>query len=443
MPLRYISKKSTKLFTDEVSGDREFVLIFGDEVTTTGGQANDREEVIYRGRTGWVLSDHLMESHPLEVYIIDVGQGDATFIVTPQNRKILIDGGKGNEAFQFLVWKYRLDHPNPQPVTIDLLVVSHVDEDHLVGLVNIVQHPFIHVREIVHSGIAKFSSGFETILGNTVGVGANRILLTRHDQIQDLANLNLTSAMVAWRNAIEGEANVTYRAVDSSIAVIDVGDPQVTLRVLGPRLEREPASGQMGFKWFGSTANTVNGHSVVLRLDYQNARLLFPGDINKRGSNYLLDDQTVPPELDAHVFKAPHHGSHHFSGPFLQSVHPQITSISSGESPDHGHPRANFLGAVGKASRSPEPLIFSTELVALFEVDQDAAAPDADDDVDPTHPSMLGQARRRFKKRLNGIINIRTDGEKLYSARRVTASYQFVTYELPILPRDPVDNQPN
>jgi competence protein ComEC len=148
-----------------------------------------------------------------------------------------------------------------------------------------------------------------------------------------------------------------------------------------------------------------------------------------------MEDPSVEGELDSHVFKAPHHGSHEFAREFLEAVHPQISVISSGETPDHGHPRANFLGTVGHTSRSNQPLIFSTELVALFIVDADAAAPDADDDVDPTDPAMLGQARRRFKKRLNGLINVRTDGNRIYCARRVAAGYQFVTYDQPAAPR--------
>jgi hypothetical protein len=155
---------------------------------------------------------------------------------------------------------------------------------------------------------------------------------------------------------------------------------------------------------------------------------MLPGDLNSQGSRHLLADQQFVGEADAHVLKAPHHGSHEFHRPFLEAVNPQIAVVSSGETPDHGHPRANFLGTVGQICRSDEPLLFSTELVALFAVDPDAEAPDADDPVDPTDPAMLGQARRRFKKRLNGIINIRTDGNHLYAARRVAAGYQFVTY---------------
>ena len=67
MPIRYISTKSTYLYTDAETNDRELVLIFGDEVETTGQQENDRDEVRYRDRPGWVLSDRLMSEHPLEI----------------------------------------------------------------------------------------------------------------------------------------------------------------------------------------------------------------------------------------------------------------------------------------------------------------------------------------------------------------------------------------
>lgn len=37
----------------------------------------------------------------LKIYFIDVGQGDSTLIVTPKNKKILIDGGEGKQTYFF------------------------------------------------------------------------------------------------------------------------------------------------------------------------------------------------------------------------------------------------------------------------------------------------------------------------------------------------------
>jgi hypothetical protein len=360
-----------------------------------------------------------------------VGQGDSIFIVTPGRRTILVDGGRGDEAFQFLVWKYRLDVPGARTVNIDLLILSHADDDHIAGLVSIINHPLINVREIVHSGIAKYRAGVHTTsIGDTIGAGANRRLVTRHDQIGDLNRADLSDGLQNWFDAVvQEQANgMVYRAVDSTTGQINIGDPAVRLHVLGPRLDADPNHPNGGYRWLSSAGKTVNGHSVVIRLDVGNVRILLPGDINEGGAEHLMGAPGFAAEVDAHVFKAPHHGSHDFSDAFLAAVNPQITVVSSGETPDHGHPRANFLGAVGHRSRSDEPLLFSTELVALFTPDPVEATPDADLPVDPTNAAMLGQARRRFLKRLNGLINVRTDGQALYAARRVAASYQFVTY---------------
>ena len=68
----------------------------------------------------------------LKIYFIDVGQGDSTFIVTPKNKTILIDGG-GSVNFNYDVGKntllpYLLDRGFN---SIDFIVVSHFDNDHV------------------------------------------------------------------------------------------------------------------------------------------------------------------------------------------------------------------------------------------------------------------------------------------------------------------------
>lgn len=68
----------------------------------------------------------------LKIYFIDVGQGDSTFIVTPQNKTILIDGG-GSVNSDYDVGKntllpYLLDRGFN---SIDFIVVSHFDNDHV------------------------------------------------------------------------------------------------------------------------------------------------------------------------------------------------------------------------------------------------------------------------------------------------------------------------
>jgi len=108
-----------------------------------------------------------------------------------------------------------------------------------------------------------------------------------------------------------------------------------------------------------------------------------------------------------------------------------MTVVSSGDSPDHGHPRAVFLGSVAAASRSEEPLIFSTEIAATFVETGDELAgndPVSLDDVDFSTAGANATARKIFKQSLPGIINIRTDGRHLYAARRVKAGYWWEAY---------------
>ena len=424
MAIRYVTDKTTTMYKNPTGRGRHGILIFGDELRTTGSAANGRVPIEFRGRPGFVNALELGTEAPLEFYSIDVGQGDATFIVTPGRKKILIDGGLGRRALGFLIWRYRLDIPQ-NSVDIDLMVLTHADGDHLKGLTPIIQHPQIHVRTIVHNGIAIFSSGHGTKLGDLDATG--EFLLTRHDSLADLSSMaGLSSDLDAWRQAVAAEG-AAYRSVDSNTGGIDVNDPVINIEVLGPRREADGS-----YRWFNDPAHTINGHSVVLRLIYDWVSILLPGDLNIEGSKHLLADPVLASRMGAHILKCPHHGSREFHHLFLEAVRPQISTISSGDTPDHGHPRASFIGAVGRASRSPRPLVFSTELAATFVGDGATADPSegtAIDGLDFTKATGNETARKRFKLLLPGIINIRTDGRELYAARRVNASYQWEAYE--------------
>lgn len=146
-------------------------------------------------------------------------------------------------------------------------------------------------------------------------------------------------------------------------------------------------------------------------------------------------DPNLTARLDAHILKAPHHGSHEYTPAFLRAVNPQITTISSGEIPDHGHPRANFLGDVGRHSRSEHPLLYSTALSAVF---GKAAREEHQNTVDGLATSSRSDTeakRELFYKLLPGIINVRTDGTEIHAATRVQTGYWWVTY-YPVSPAD-------
>jgi len=433
MAVKYITGSSISLLFKSSSGSgREGELIFGDEVNVDASlpPVNKRVKVDARGKPGYILHDQLGDKPALEIYFIDVGQGDATFIVTPGRKKILIDGGINNRAFGFLAWKYRFDRGGP-PVDIDLLVLSHADGDHLNGLVPIIRHPRVNVRKIIHSGIAVFRKGaFRTALGDLDS--SKKYLLTRHDSLHDLDGLALSEKFEAWRQAVAAEG-MPYSAVDATTGLIDIGDPEIRLEVMGPRLDT--CGGRPAYPWFGDEGQTINGHSVVFKLTYGRVAVMFPGDLNAKGAVNLLKNAAIAPGLSAHVLKAPHHGSQDFYRPFLEAVRPQISVISSGDETDYGHPRAIFIGTIGQVSRSAQPLVFSTELAANFVEEKTekeergvVKKKEALETLDTQAPDADRKGRLLYKRRLHGMINVRTDGSFLYAARRIAGPAAWEDY---------------
>jgi len=436
MAIQFSSKKTQRFYfkrpskkNPNVMKEDSLVLIYGDELEAIPGTTHKgagHYKAIYRGREGalknYQSGKALMDERALETYFLDVGQGDAAFIVTPNNTKILVDGGITHSTAEFLIWKYRLDQAGNQ-LTIDHLFLSHADQDHVKGLIPILLHDKIKVKHIWHNGLGLFSSGFNKKLGTVI----NGILETHHDRLDELNGLDMTATFKKWTDAVRRQG-ANYRALDSSME-LDIGDPLVKLEIVGPRREADG-----NFKWLKSHSHTINGHSLMFRLVHNHVRFMFSGDANIQGGRHQMEEPGAALRFDSHVLKSPHHGSHEFHYPFLRAVRPLISVVSSGDSPDHGHPRASFLGALGRAGRSEHHLLFSTEIAATFGVDRkiQATPPEASNDMDDnlrySSSALNSEARARFIKKLSGIINVRSNGTELYAARRVTASYQWESY---------------
>ncbi len=429
---RYVTTKTARLYENKSGNKFHMVLIFGDEVEVNGATENGRRQAKFRGRIGWIKVAQVGTSPALQIFYLDVGQGDSAFIIAPNGKKILVDGGVDHRAIGFLIWLFRLDNPQ-NTLDIDLLVLSHADQDHIKGLVPIVSHPQIRVHEVVHNGIATFrsSAGYDQRSGDLDG----NHLVTWHDSLAELEPDELSNDFKKWRDAIVNANVPVYRVVDTESETIDINDAEIGIELLGPNYETLP-DGTAGLRWFKDHAHTINGHSIAFRLDHGDVRFLFSGDLNVEGSRYLLEIPGWREKLDAHVFKSPHHGSHEYYSPFFEAVRPQVSVVSSGDSPDHGHPRAEFLGALGLAGRTKTPLIFSTEIAATF-VDSGETLEEIDvelDDIDDFSSAESNVvARKLFKQSLPGIINVRSDGRNLYAARRVSAGYWWEAYG-PIAP---------
>jgi len=135
------------------SGGVKKKVLWGDyaEVNYVPGQAF-QEVLKCRGETGYIQTKDLQDNRILEVNFIDVGQGDGCFIVTPDDKFILIDAGMGDEMYRFLSWRFNLLR-NKFVVPIEYLIISHPDTDHYNGFRRIINSPRFKIKTIYHNGI--------------------------------------------------------------------------------------------------------------------------------------------------------------------------------------------------------------------------------------------------------------------------------------------------
>jgi len=191
--------------------------------------------------------------------------------------------------------------------------------------------------------------------------------------------------------------------------------------VLGPATEE--VDGASALRYFQGPkggllpSETINGHSIVLKLTYGNVHVLFGADLNAESEASLLARASEAGiSLAAEILKVPHHGSADFDPRMLKAVSPTVSVISSGDeevSTEYIHPRAGLVGALGKYSNPAveKPLIYVTEMVAFFERIGRASITrlDAKEKKDK-EPFEITNA---YNKTAFGIVHIRTDGKRV------------------------------
>lgn len=96
----------------------------------------------------------------LSIHFIDVNQGDSTFIVTPNGKSILIDGGE----MHILVGKnillpYVLDRGYTK---IDVVIISHTDLDHCDGIIYLMEK--IKIKTVIMGKQYEESDNYKKII---------------------------------------------------------------------------------------------------------------------------------------------------------------------------------------------------------------------------------------------------------------------------------------
>lgn len=419
--------------------DRRVALIWGDcvQVIARGG---DMCQVRARDYYGEVPADHLVESPLLEVYFIDVGQGDGVLVRTPDRRHLLVDGGlertkqhTGKNAADFVDWKFFRDYGDFR-VRLDSLMASHSDNDHYGGLHDLVrQDNFLAERELDclgvdidtfhHPGLSRWESRAGVHPTHHDGLGPRevvaddfnyfvRLLGDRADAEASIVNHAESELSSYWkyfvRDVLENSPATTVQRLGVTREDLQGGGELPNLwdntvgydiKVLGPvTVDR---NGTPGLPDFGPRSYNTNGHSVCLRIDIGMASILLTGDLNKPSMDWLAEsygDRMGAWLCD--VAKACHHGSDKISYRFLENMRPAATVISSGDAEGHGHPRAEVVGAsaiTGRVEIDREedrlltPLIYMTEIersVSLSAIERiDFVDVPADD---PNDPALTG-----------------------------------------------------
>lgn len=92
------------------------------------------------------------------------------------------------------------------------------------------------------------------------------------------------------------------------------------------------------------TSNILNNNSIVMKLTYNNFKILFTGDIEKIAEEEIIKTYTKTNKLNTNIIKIAHHGSKTSSiQEFLESVKPQIALIGVGKDNNFGHPNDDVL----------------------------------------------------------------------------------------------------
>ena len=219
------------------------------------------------------------------VAFLDVGQGDAIYVRAPNGNDLLVDGGASESVLRELAGVMA-----PTDRSIDVVVATHPDKDHIGGLIPVLER--YEVSYFLDPGASN----------NTV---VYRELMKRVEE--------------------HAEYVLARRGMDIYL------DKDTVVHILYPDKE---------------TLGDTNSASIVMRVSYKNEDVLLTGDAPKHVERLLLGDS-----IQSEILKAGHHGSKTSSDiSFVRKVAPEYGIISAGEHNSYGHPHQNTLDTFASVS---------------------------------------------------------------------------------------------
>lgn len=220
----------------------------------------------------------------LAVHFIDVGQGAAQVIVTPNNKVMVIDGGNNSEE------KTMVNYLNSLGIKkVDILIGTHPDADHVGGLDAVVDH--FDIGQVIMPKVQRDTQTFQSLLNSIAAKG-----------------LKVTTAKAGL--------NVSL-------------DPSVTVQMISPVEESSDA----------------NEMSAVVKVSYGNHSFLLVGDAGVEIEKTWIQNGV---NLQSTVLLVGHHGSDgSTSEAFVNKVKPTYAVIQVGKN-SYGHPTNTILNRLTK-----------------------------------------------------------------------------------------------
>ncbi|MBI2066146.1 MBL fold metallo-hydrolase [Candidatus Woesebacteria bacterium] len=216
----------------------------------------------------------------LHLVACDVGQGDAILAVYG-DIQILTDGGPGNSVLTCLQ-KYMPFWDRE----IELVVLTHPQEDHYYGLVEVFKR--YKVDTFLTNDFSPSTQGLKA-LESAVGGAMARV--------------------------VKPESGTRLRL---GMIYLDMVHPEQ-----------------------GVFSNDLNDISIVTILSLGNFEAILTGDIGPKAAAQIL---AKTPLKDVDYIKVPHHGSKNgLTHEFLEAVRPEIAVISVGSRNSYGHPHQEVL----------------------------------------------------------------------------------------------------
>lgn len=225
-----------------------------------------------------------------QMHVFDVGQGAATLLIASDGTTILIDTGRYDDSEKRII-SY-LDEEIGLGGTIDLLIFSHNDSDHI-GHGKLVLEYF-NVQEVWMNGMDHTSTVYDDLLDA------------------------LLASDVAYQEPKAGDT-------------IEKG--AFTIEVLHPTAD--------------SPQNDANEESLVTRISFDGITLMTSGDVSIARENDIIERSG---NLQSDILMLGHHGSASSTGDnWLQAVNPQIAFYQAGVDNQYGHPSPETVERVEAA----------------------------------------------------------------------------------------------